>query len=49
MERTFKIEILLPANRIDCFHIKNMIFTVTLLELQDLQIKRIAFRYITGG
>ena len=42
MERTFKIAIQGKKN-------KELIITVTLLELQTLQIKRIAFRYVIGG
>ena len=42
MERTFKIAIHGKKN-------KELIITVTLLELQTLQIKRIAFRYVIGG
>ena len=42
MERTFKIAIL----GINMKWSKELIITVTLLELQELQIKQIAFRYV---
>ena len=45
MERTFKIAI----QGINIKWSKELIITVTLLELQDLQIKKIAFRYVIGG
>ena len=41
MERTFKIAI----QGINIKWSKELIITVTLLELQDLQIKKIVFRY----
>ena len=45
MERTFKIAI----QGINITWNKELIITVTLLELQDLQIKKVAFRYVIGG
>ena len=44
MERTFKIAI----QGINITWNKELIITVTLSELQDLQIKKVAFRYIIG-
>ena len=42
MERTFKIAV-------KGLNGKELFYTVTLLELQTLQIKKIAFRYVVGG